>query len=106
MPNSDTVQVHRERILRVLRHLQEHLDRALSIDELANVASFSEFHFHRIFREIVGEPVAAHVRRLRLERAALELFFTDRPTKQIAGDVGYGSPEAFTRAFAAQFAAT
>ena len=106
MPNSDTVQVHRERILLVLRHLQEHLDRDLSIDELANVASFSEFHFHRIFREIVGEPVAEHVRRLRLERAALELFYTDRPIKQIAGEVGYGSPEAFTRAFSAQFAAT
>jgi AraC family transcriptional regulator len=106
MPQSETVQIHRERILRVLHHLQEHLDRDLSIDELARLASFSEFHFHRIFREIVGEPVAEHVRRLRLERAALELYYTERPIKQIAADVGYGSHEALTRAFVAQFAAT
>src|SRR5215218_5823311 len=96
MPQPDTIQIHRERIMRVLHHLQEHLDRDLSIDELARLASFSEFHFHRIFREIVGEPVAEHVRRLRLERAALELYYTERPIKQIAADVGYGSHEALT----------
>jgi AraC family transcriptional regulator len=106
MPQPETLQVHRECILRVLRYLQENLERDLSIDELAAVASFSEFHFHRIFREIVGEPVAEHVRRLRLERAALELYYTDRPIKQIADDVGYGSHEAFTRAFVAQFGAS
>jgi len=106
MPNEETVRVHKERILNVLRHLQEHLDRDLSIEELAAVASFSEFHFHRIFREIVGEPVGEHVRRLRLERAALELYYTDRPIKQIAAEVGYGSHEAFTRAFIAHFGAS
>src|SRR5215207_5728954 len=106
MPKEETVSLYRERILRVLQHLQEHLDRDLSIDELARLASFSEFHFHRIFREIVGEPVAEHVRRLRLERAALELYYTERPIKQIAADVGYGSHEALTRAFVTQFAAT
>jgi AraC family transcriptional regulator len=105
MPKEETVALYRERILRVLHHLQEHLDRDLSIEELSSLASFSEFHFHRIFREIVGEPVAEHVRRLRLERAALELYYTDRPIKQIAADVGYGSHEAFTRAFVSQFAA-
>jgi AraC family transcriptional regulator len=106
MPQSETTQVHRERILRVLKYLQENLERDLSVEELASIASFSEFHFHRIFRDIVGEPVAEHVRRLRLERAALELYYTDQPIKQIADDVGYGSHEALTRAFVSPLGAS
>jgi AraC family transcriptional regulator len=106
VPNEQTIQHHRQQILKVLSYVQQHLDRDLSMDELARVASFSEFHFHRIFREIVGEPVAEHVRRLRLERAALELYYTDRPVKQVAASVGYTSNEAFTRAFTAQFGAS
>jgi AraC family transcriptional regulator len=104
-PTEQTVEHHRQQILKVLAHVQGHLDQDLSMDELARIAAFSEFHFHRIFREIVGEPVAEHVRRLRLERAALELYYTDRPVKRIAADVGYRSNEAFTRSFTAQFGA-
>ena len=63
----------RARILRVLAFVQEHLDEDLGIDRLAAVAGASPWHFHRMFRGLVGEPLAAHVRRLRLERAACGL---------------------------------
>ncbi|USN98864.1 MAG: AraC family transcriptional regulator [Phycisphaeraceae bacterium] len=95
-----------ERILRVLVHIQEHLDSALPLDELARIAHFSPFHFHRVFRGMVGEPVAAHVRRLRLERAAQSLKHTGRPIIEIALAAGYESHEAFTRAFGAVFGAS
>jgi AraC family transcriptional regulator len=90
-----------ERILRALVHIQQRLDDEISIDDLARVACFSPFHFHRIFTGMTGESVMAHVRRLRLERAAYQLKYTERPVMDIALDAGYETQESFTRAFKA-----
>ena len=90
---------YKERILRVLTHIQEHLDEALDLEELARLACFSSFHFHRIFAAMTGETIADHVRRLRLERAALELRSGAKQVIQVALDAGYEAHEAFTRAF-------
>ncbi len=100
---SQTEQDYRQRILRVLVHIQQRLDEALLLDELARVAHFSPYHFHRIFRGMVGESVKEHVRRLRLERAAQRLKTTDQKVTRIAFDAGYEAHEAFTRAFGAMF---
>ncbi len=94
---------YRGRILRVLTHIQEHLDEALDLEELARVACFSSFHFHRIFAAMTGETIADYVRRLRLERAALELRSGARQVIQVALDAGYEAHEAFTRAFKAAY---
>ncbi|MCP4580931.1 MAG: AraC family transcriptional regulator [candidate division Zixibacteria bacterium] len=90
---------YENRILRVQLYIQNHLDNELSLDELANVACFSPFHFHRIFRGMVGESVKEYVRRNRLKRAAMELEYSKRPVTQIAFDAGYETHESFTRAF-------
>jgi AraC family transcriptional regulator len=66
-----------ERILRVLDFIQRNLDEAMTPADLARLAHFSPFHFQRIFRALVGESVMGHIRRLRLERAALRLLHTD-----------------------------
>lgn len=92
-----------DRIRRVLRFVQDHLDEPLTPDRLAGVAHFSRFHFHRVFSGLVGESLSAHVRRLRLERAAGELRWTGRPVIDIALDAGYDAPEPFTRAFRGHF---
>ncbi len=77
--HEQTRQAYKERILQVLVHIQTHLDHPLPLDELAGLAHFSPYHFHRVFRGMVGEPVKEHVRRLRLERAAHRLRFSDQP---------------------------
>jgi AraC family transcriptional regulator len=100
-----TEQTYRERVLRVLVYIQGHLDEALSLDDLAAVAHFSPYHFHRVFRGLVGESVMEHVRRLRLERAAHRLKSGDEPVTRIAFEAGYETHEAFTRAFGAMFGA-
>lgn len=92
-----------ERVLRVLVHIQRHLDEELSLEQLASVAHFSPFHFHRVFRGLVGEPVKQHVRRLRLERAAQRLKHTNQPIVAIAFEAGYEAHESFTRAFHGAF---
>lgn len=94
---------YEQRILRVLVHVQQNLDHALDLDELACIANFSPYHFHRVFRGIVGEGVAEHVRRLRVERAAHRLCNTEQPVTQVAFDAGYETHESFTRAFRAMF---
>jgi AraC family transcriptional regulator len=100
---SETEQAYKERLLRVLVYIQQHLDEAIELNELARVAHFSPYHFHRLFRGMVGESVMEHVRRLRLERAAHRLKLTDQPVTRIAYDAGYETHEAFTRAFRAMF---
>jgi len=88
-----------ERILRVLTHIQAHLDEALDLEDLARVACFSSFHFHRVFAAMTGETIADHVRRLRLERAAMELRSGAKQVIYVALDAGYEAHAAFTRAF-------
>jgi AraC family transcriptional regulator len=94
-----TQQTYRQRILQVQLFIQERLDEELPLDRLARVAHFSPYHFHRVFKALVGEGVSEYVRRLRLESAAVALKTTDRGVVRIALDAGYGTHEAFTRAF-------
>jgi len=101
---ADSEQRYHERILRVQLYIQKHLDEVLSLEELARMACFSPVHFHRIFRGILGESVKEHIRRLRLDRAALQLKGTDEPVTRVAFGAGYQTHESFSRAFRAMFA--
>lgn len=101
-----TLQTYRSRLLRVVQHIHEHLDQEINLDELADLSHFSSYHFHRIFRALIGEPVHQYVRRLRLEFAAVRLKQTDTPVIEIAFNSGYESHESFSRAFKAMFGAS
>lgn len=86
-------------VLDAVARIADSLDAALDLNELASGAALSPFHFHRIFRGMLGEtPLEMH-RRLRLERAASQLLLGTRPVTAIAFDAGYDTHEAFTRAF-------
>jgi len=100
---TDTLESYHERLARVLAHIEGHLDEPLPLEDLAVVACFSPYHFHRVFRGMVGESVKEHVRRLRLERAARRLLSGDSTVLALALDAGYETPESFTRAFDALF---
>ena len=94
---------YHQRIVRTLVYIQEHLDDALELEQVASVAAFSSFHFHRIFRGLVGESLKEYVRRLRLERAARNLKQLDGPIIEIALQAGFETHESFTRAFGDMF---
>jgi AraC family transcriptional regulator len=88
------------RINRVLDYIETNISGELSLIKLSRVASFSPFHFHRIFRAIVGEPLNHFIQRLRLEKAANQLV--DNPKysiTEIALDCGFSSSSSFARAF-------
>lgn len=90
---------YQERILTVLIYIQNHLDDALSLELLADVAHFSPYHFHRIFTANTGESVKSYLRRLRLERATRDLLLTELPLVQISERAGYDTQQSFHRAF-------
>lgn len=80
--------------------IRSNLDQELSVEVLAKQMHLSPFHFHRIFKSLVGEPVHEYVTRTRLEVAAMRLKFTEDKVQDIAFAVGYQNPETFSRAFA------
>src|SRR5215469_1560403 len=92
-----------QRINRVIDYLRRNLDRQLKLEELARVACFSEFHFHRIFRAVSGETLNSFANRLRLEKAARLLRYSDQSLTAIALDCGFSSPATFSRAFRAGY---
>ena len=100
----DTKRDYARRVQRVLTHIQKHLDEPLRLDDLAAIAAFSPFHFHRVFRGMVGETLQQHVKRLRLERAASQLRSSAIDVTTIAFDAGYQTLESFSRAFSRAFA--
>jgi len=74
-------------------------------EALAQRAHLSRFHFDRLVAAALGESPAALRRRLLLERAAHRLTVGDDQVIEVALDAGYGSPEAFTRAFSRAYGA-
>lgn len=96
---AETQSFYEAAVKKAVAHLLTHLDEPLDLAEVARAAALSPFHFHRVFRGMVGEtPLAMH-RRLRMERAALQLLQGDASVTAIAFDSGYGSHESFTHAF-------
>jgi AraC family transcriptional regulator len=92
------------RINRVVDHIEGRLAEELSLEELARVACFSPFHFHRVFAALVGETLYQFILRLRLERAATQL--TQQRSKSVTAvalDCGFGGSAAFARAFRAAY---
>ncbi len=104
MPMKETTQQsYNKRVLKVLVYIQQHLDNELELGDLAQIACFSPYHFHRIFKGMVGEPLKEHIRRLRLERAAMRLKSSRRQIIEIAFEAGFETHESFTRAFRVMF---
>jgi AraC family transcriptional regulator len=95
---------YQKRMHAVVEHIDRHLDQKLDLETLAGVAHFSPFHFHRLFSTLMGEALGDYLRRRRLELAAVRLRSQLRvPVLEVALGVGFGSAEAFTRAFRARF---
>ncbi len=96
-------EAYEKRVLVAQTYIWRHLDEPLRLDALAREVAFSPFHFHRLFAGLVGESIGEYVRRLRLERGALELRYGRKPLPLVAHEAGYETQEAFTKAFRARF---
>ncbi|WP_432899614.1 AraC family transcriptional regulator [Micromonospora matsumotoense] len=90
-----------ERLNEALAHVERHLDEPIEVADLARITLTSEYHFRRMFSALAGMPLSEYVRRRRLTLAAAEVLAGDRTLLDVAVRHGYGSTEAFTRAFRA-----
>jgi AraC-like DNA-binding protein/DNA gyrase inhibitor GyrI len=95
------------RVNRVLDHISQNLDGDLSLAALSRVGCFSPFHFHRLFQAVTGETLNSHVRRVRLERAALLMKTSLRKRiTDVALEAGFAGTSEFSRAFRNHFGRT
>lgn len=86
---------------RLIWHIEVHLDAPLTLTELSQRSAASVHHMCRAFQVATGMSVMAYVRARRLSRAARVLAGGEADILGVALDAGYGSHEAFTRAFTA-----
>ncbi|RFC71413.1 AraC family transcriptional regulator [Streptomyces sp. AcE210] len=88
-----------DRLNEAMDHIERHLDQRIEISELARIAATSEYHFRRMFSALAGLPLSEYIRRRRLTVAGAEVLSGERTLLEIAVRYGYGSGEAFARAF-------
>ena len=95
-----------DEMIPLLVKIQSNLAEDLDLETLAERCGYSPFHFHRLFREVVGETPRQYVQRLRLEKAAYLLQITDETILDISLSTGFRNHETFSRAFRRAFGCT
>lgn len=91
---------------RAIWFIESHFARDISLEQIADAAGLSRYHLSRVFGLATGRSISAYIRGRRLSGAALLLADGDSTILEVALDAGYGSHEAFTRAFREQFGVT
>jgi len=86
-----------------VEYIEENLKEVIDLERIASESALSPYHFHRLFNMTVGDTPGSYVRKRRLYQAAKELSERDRKVIDVALDYGYGSSDAFSRAFTKQF---
>jgi AraC family transcriptional regulator len=95
---------YKSRINRVIDYIDQNIDKSLTLDELAQVANFSKFHFNRIFHSFIGEALFQFIQRLRIEKGAYLLLTNPRKSiTEIAYECGFSNSAAFARSFKDHF---
>jgi len=93
-------------VAKALWYIENNFAGELTLDQIANVAGVSRYHVSRAFGEAIGRPITRYVRGRRLTEAAKALASGAADILALALESGYGSHEAFTRAFRDEFGQT
>jgi AraC family transcriptional regulator len=93
-----------ERVNRAVDYVTQNLAEPLRLEDVARAACFSTYHFHRVFRALMGETLAAFVKRVRLERAVYLLSHREGASlTDIALACGFSSSSDFSRSFRGRY---
>jgi AraC family transcriptional regulator len=93
-------------VAKALWFIESHFAGEITLEEIAAIGGVSRFHMSRAFGTATGQSVMRYVRGRRLSEAARALANGAPDILSVALDAGYGSHEAFTRAFRDQFGLT
>ena len=102
----ETVKEYYERINKVLIYVNNNLNEDIDLEKLASISNFSIYHFHRIMKAYLREPLWAYIMRIRLDAAARLLRFSNKPINEIAYEIGYETPSSLNKAFKKRFNVT
>jgi AraC-like DNA-binding protein len=94
---------HMSKMERTLKHLHNHYDDKLDVEQLASMANMSASTFHRNFKQITASSPIQYVKKLRLSKAKDLLQDQGIKVKQAAAQVGYESATQFSREFTRYF---
>ncbi|MBO9450679.1 helix-turn-helix transcriptional regulator [Tropicibacter sp. R16_0] len=84
---------------RVLEHIRAHLDRTITVDDLAGQAGMSPSHFARVFKETLGQTPMQYVLAYRIEQAARMMRDKHLQLGEIALSCGFADQAHFSRSF-------
>jgi AraC-like DNA-binding protein len=91
--------MYRASVVKVIRHMKQELQEPLDLDQIANIAATSKFHFVRIFDEITGTTPHHFLACLRIQRAKELLLKSEHSITEICMEVGYNSLGSFSKTF-------
>jgi len=100
---TSTIEAYQKQINVITDYILNHLSEPIDLAKLAEMSHFSLYHFHRITRAFMGEPIGSYIVRTRLETAAKLLRYTSLPVSEIAYRVGYDVPTSLSKAFRQQY---
>src|SRR5687768_7240659 len=87
------------RINRVFQYIDQNLSSNLSLDTISEIAFFSPFHFHRIFKLLTRETLNQFVTRRRIEKSVLDLLHNKLSVSEVAHIYGFSDNAAYSKAF-------
>ena len=97
---------YQQNLNKVIDYIHNHLDQKIDIALLAELSNFSPFHFHRITRALLGEPIGEYIIRTRLEAATKLLRYASQSIEEIAYSIGFESPSSLSKAFKNRYGIT
>lgn len=89
-----------KRLNNVLKFIDDNLDIELSLHTISDIAHYSPFHFHRLFKVITSETLNSYITRKRIERTAIMLIHKKECSiAEIATKYGFNNDTTFSRTF-------
>ncbi len=89
-----------------MAYIERNLMCNIDLDQVSRIAGCSEYHFRRMFSFLSGMPLGEYIRRRRLSIASVLLQTEPVKVIELALQLGYESPEAFSKAFQAMHGVT
>jgi transcriptional regulator GlxA family with amidase domain len=90
---------YRSRLTKAVSHVENHLGRRISLQEVADAACMEKTAFSKFFRRATGQKFRDFLQNLRIEKAIGEMTSSDISLTEIAFNVGFESLASFERAF-------
>lgn len=82
-----------------LSFIHQHYREAISVSDILNVSQYSKSHFIRLFKKYVGMNITDYINKYRIERACLDLLYSNKNVTEIAIENGFNTVQYFSKIF-------